>query len=240
LLYVSVQTKIYWTDKNFNLPENFRIERFFANQGIEKQKEFSLIAKSECSVLQKTNLTVLVDLTIIALTEKVVQQAKLSAGGKPMTNRPNTAARKSTRPIHVATVATLVFFSGGILSYGASPHLLTEHMVATGLFFACMWVASRLFTEGLKYRLKLEDVDPATAEGPVFSFALYLEIVKHVVGVSFTLGWLAGVLLCWEKFANYHILVPFTASLGVSMGCFLITFGLTRYVDQLRWSDNED
>lgn len=156
-----------------------------------------------------------------------------------MTNRTDTATRRSARPIQVAIVSTLVFFSGGILAYGVTPNLLTEHTIATGLFFICMWAASRLFTDGIKQRLALEGADPAAAEGPVYSFVLYLEIVKHVVGVSFTLGWLAGVLLCWEKFANYHILVPFTASLGISMACFLITFGLSRYVDQLRWPGNE-
>ena len=156
-----------------------------------------------------------------------------------MTNRTETARRRSARPIQVAIVSTLVFFSGGILAYGVTPNLLTEHTVATGLFFICMWVASRLFTDGLKRRLALEGVDPVAAEGPVYSFALYLEIVKHVVGVSFTLGWLAGVLLCWEKFGSYHIIVPFTLSLGISMGCFLITFGLSRYVDRLRWPDSE-
>ena len=157
-----------------------------------------------------------------------------------MSNRITTAARKSTRPLQVASVSSLVFLSGGFLSYGNNVRQLSDHLLITGFFFLCMWIACRLFSEGMQRRLKLEGITPAAAEGPVYSFVLYLEIVKHVVGVSFTLGWMAGVMFCWDKFGDKYILVPFAASLTVSVICFMITFGLSRFVDRLRWQDSQD
>jgi hypothetical protein len=65
-------------------------------------------------------------------------------------------------------------------------------------------------------------------------------MIKHVVGVSFTLGWIAGTLLCWEYLGDHFILVPVAASLGVSLVCFMVTTGLSRFVDQLRWPETEE
>ncbi len=157
-----------------------------------------------------------------------------------MSNRPATATRKTARPFQVAFVSTLVFLSGGFLSYGNNTNLLAKHLLITGMFFLCMWVASRMFINGVQHRLQLEDASLAVTGDPVYSFVIYLEIVKHVVGVSFTLGWVAGVMFCWEILGDKYILLPFAASLTVSVICFMITFGLSRFVDNLRWPGSNE
>lgn len=157
-----------------------------------------------------------------------------------MQNHPTTMTRRSVRPIQVALVSSLVFLSGGFLSYGSNVNLLAQHLLITGAFFLCVWAASQLFVNGIQRRMRLEGLSTATTGGPAYSFVLYLEIVKHIVGVSFTLGWMAGVLFCWEKFGDAYILIPFAASVTISVICFMITYGLSRYVDQLRWPETED
>ena len=78
-----------------------------------------------------------------------------------MSNRITSAARKSTRPLQVASVSSLVFLSGGFLSYGNNVRQLSDHLLITGFFFLCMWIACRLFSEGMQRRLKLEGITPA-------------------------------------------------------------------------------
>jgi hypothetical protein len=74
----------------------------------------------------------------------------------------------------------------------------------------------------------------------ITTFVLYLEIIKHVVGVSFTLGWIAGVMACWDFLGGRMLMVPVTASLAVSLTAFLVTFGFSSFVDQLRWPAKDD
>ncbi len=157
-----------------------------------------------------------------------------------MPNNPTVTTRKTTRPIQVALVSSLVFLSGGFLSYDNNVHLLAQHLLITGAFFLCIWAACQLFSDGVQRRMRLEGLNTAATNGPVYSFVLYLEIVKHVVGVSFTLGWMAGVLFSWEKLGDAYILLPFAASVTISVICFMITYGLSRYVDQLRWPEESE
>ena len=74
----------------------------------------------------------------------------------------------------------------------------------------------------------------------IYTFVIYLEIIKHVVGVSFTLGWIAGVMFCLEYLGDKMFLVPFGASLAVSMVAFLVTFGISTFVDNLHWPSEEE
>lgn len=157
-----------------------------------------------------------------------------------MLKRSKVAVRRNARPVHLASAFSLIFFSAGIITYDRSPSLLAQHVIYTGVFFLCMWIACRLFSDGVARRLQLEGVETSTADDMVYTFVIYLEVIKHVVGVSFTLGWIAGTLLCWELLGNQFVLIPITASLGVSLVAFLVTTGLARFVDQLRWPETEN
>ncbi|MCK4535505.1 MAG: hypothetical protein KAT93_00745 [Desulfuromonadales bacterium] len=157
-----------------------------------------------------------------------------------MLKNTRTAARKIVGPVQLATLFSLAFFTAGIITYDSNPGLLAQHIIYTGIFFLCMWIACRLFSDGVARRLRLEGVDTDTAGDMVYTFVIYLEFIKHVVGVSFTLGWIAGTLLCWEYLGDRVILIPVAASLGVSLACFMVTSGLSRFVDQLRWPETEE
>ena len=147
---------------------------------------------------------------------------------------------KNTRPVYLAGLMSSLFFAVGIQKIEAHAGLLARHGIYTGIFFLCMWVACRLIASGLNRRLKLEGYCAETAGDMIYTFVIYLEIIKHVVGVSFTLGWIAGVMFCWEYLGDKLFLIPLGASLAVSTVAFLVTFGISTFVDNLHWpSDNE-
>lgn len=148
-----------------------------------------------------------------------------------------TTVRIAARPLHLASFFSFAFFSVGIIICDSNPGRLAQHVIFTGIAFLCMWVACRLIADGFNRRLRLEEVDARSAGDMLYTFVIYLELVKHVVGVSFTLGWIAGTMFTWEYLGNQLIVIPIAASLGISLICFAVTAGLCRFVDQLRWPE---
>lgn len=146
---------------------------------------------------------------------------------------------KSTRPYHLAALFTLAFFAAG-LNHRANPDLITRHLIYSGIVFFCAWAACRLFADGVQRRIRLEGLEPAAAGDMITTFVIYLEILKHVVGVSFTLGWIAGVMACWDFLGDRMLMVPVLSSLAVSLTAFLITFGFSSFVDHLRWPAKDE
>ena len=151
-----------------------------------------------------------------------------------------TSVIKSTRPVYLAGLSSTLFFAIGAQKIDAHAGLFARHAVYTGIFFLCMWIACRLFAASLNRRLALEGVSAESAGDMVYTFVIYLEIIKHVVGVSFTLGWIAGTMFCWDYLGQQMILIPVAASLGVSMVAFLVTYGIASFVDNLHWPETED
>lgn len=150
------------------------------------------------------------------------------------------AVIKNTRPVYLAGLMSSLFFAVGVHNIDFHPGLLARHGIYTGIFFLCMWTACRLFAAGLNRRLQLEGVTAETAGDMIYTFVIYLEIIKHVVGVSFTLGWIAGVMFCWDYLGEKMFLVPLGASLAVSLVAFMVTFGISSFVDNLHWPDQEE
>ena len=150
------------------------------------------------------------------------------------------AVAKSTRPVYLAGLTASLFFAAGIQNLSAHPDVLARHAIYTGIFFSCMWAACRLFSSSLDRRLRLEGVEPNAAGDMVYTFVIYLEIIKHVVGVSFTLGWIAGTMACWEYLGDRFFMVPLGSSLAISLVAFLVTFGFSSFADTLRWPAKED
>lgn len=151
-----------------------------------------------------------------------------------------TSVIKSTRPVYLAGLSSSLFFAIGAQRIDAHAGLFARHAVYTGIFFLCMWVACRLFAASLNRRLALEGVCTESAGDMVYTFVIYLELIKHVVGVSFTLGWIAGTMFCWDYLGQQMILIPIGASLAVSMVAFLVTYGIATFVDNLHWPGTED
>ena len=74
----------------------------------------------------------------------------------------------------------------------------------------------------------------------ITTFVIYLEIIKHVVGVSFTLGWIAGVMACWDFLGDRMLMVPLASSVAVSLTAFAVTFGFSSFIDHLRWPAKDE
>ena len=145
---------------------------------------------------------------------------------------------KNTRPVYLAGFISTLFFTAGLQNLEAHSTLLARHSVYTGVFFLCIWAACRLIAASLNRRLALEGVTTETAGDMIYTFVIYLEMIKHVVGVSFTLGWIAGTMFCWDYLGDRMLLVPLGASLAVSLTAFLVTSGISNFVDSLRWPDD--
>jgi hypothetical protein len=156
-----------------------------------------------------------------------------------MISKVKTAVIRGTRTYHLAALFTLGFFAMG-LNHHFSAGLLSRHLLYTLLFFCCAWAACRLFTDGLRRRLRLEGVNPEEAGDMVSTFVIYLELVKHVIGVSFTLGWIAGVMASWEFLGDRGALLPMSVSIAVSLFAFLVTYGVSAFIDHLHWPGKDD
>lgn len=150
-----------------------------------------------------------------------------------------TSVIKSTRPVYLAALSSSLFFAVGVQKIDAHADLFVRHAGYTAVFFLCMWIACRLFAASLNRRLELEGVSTETAGDMIYTFVIYLELIKHVVGVSFTLGWIAGVMFCWDYLGHKMLLIPTASSLAVSVVAFLVTFGISSFVDNLHWPGNE-
>jgi hypothetical protein len=157
-----------------------------------------------------------------------------------MFQRIRTSVINSTRPVYLAGLSSTLFFAVGAQKIDANTGLFARHAIYTGAFFLCMWIACRLFAGSLNRRLALEGVSAEDAGDMVYTFVIYLELIKHVVGVSFTLGWIAGVMFCWDYLGHQMFLIPAGASLAVSMVAFLVTYGIASFVDNLHWPGAED
>jgi hypothetical protein len=147
--------------------------------------------------------------------------------------------RKGTRPYFLATLFTLAFFAAG-LNLKAHPDIISRHLIYSGIVFFAVWAACRLIADGVQRRIRLEGVEPLAAGDMITTFVVYLEAIKHVVGVSFTLGWIAGIVACWDFLGDRGTMVPLTASLAVSAVAFAVTYGFSSFVDHLRWPSNDE
>ena len=106
--------------------------------------------------------------------------------------------KKCCSPFFLATLSAILFFVANVDFSSTHPTTVTRHLVYATVFFTCVWVACRLFIVGIDRRLQLEDVTRKTTSNIIYTFVIYLEIIKHVVGVSFSLAWIAGILACWD------------------------------------------
>ena len=156
-----------------------------------------------------------------------------------MLSKVKIAVVKGTRTYHLAGLFTLGFFALG-LSQRLTADAFSRHLLFTIVMFFCVWAACHLFADGLKRRMRLEGTTSEDARDMVSTFVVYLEVIKHVIGVSFTLGWIAGVMASWEFLGDRGVLLPLGVSLAVSLFAFLVTFGVSAFMDHLRWPEKED
>lgn len=157
-----------------------------------------------------------------------------------MIQKIRVAVAKRTRPIYVAALSASLFFAIGTQNISTQSDVFARHAIYTGIFFVCSWIACRLFSSSMDRRLRLEGVTPETAGDLIYTFVIYLEVIKHVVGISFTLGWIAGLMATWEYLGERFLMVPVGVSLAVSLTAFVVTYGFSTFTDQVRWPANNE
>ena len=157
-----------------------------------------------------------------------------------MIQKVRVAVAKKTRPVYVAALSAALFFAIGIQNLNTQSDVFARHAIYSVIFFVCSWIACRLFSSSLDRRLRLEGATPDTASDLIYTFVIYLEVIKHVVGISFTLGWIAGVMAAWEFLGDRFIMVPIGVSLAVSLTAFAVTYGFSTFTDHLRWPAKDE
>jgi len=151
-----------------------------------------------------------------------------------------TFVAKYCHPVHLAIISAILFFVANYRISVNAPDVFAQHVIYTSIFFVCVWLICNLFRNGIDRRLHLEGVNRETVGVMIYTFVIYLEIIKHTVGVSFVLGWVAGILACWEYLGVESLVITVSACLIVSLISFIVTYGVSNLLDELRWPDNED
>lgn len=150
------------------------------------------------------------------------------------------ASIRSVRPVYFAAFSAALFFAVGAHNLSVTSEIFLRHALYSGLFFASVWAACRLFSAGIDRRLQLEGYTRQNAGDMIYTFVIYMELLKHVVGFSFTVGWIAGVMASWEFLGDRMLLIPIGSSLAVSLVAFIIAFGFSAFTDQVRWPVKDD
>lgn len=136
-----------------------------------------------------------------------------------------------------AFILAAAYLTGGMVPATAGPDALARHLVCSAAMFLLLFAALCLFSGAVRRHLERERADLGGGFNPVFLwvFVVYKEAVKAVVGVSLSLGWLAGLLFISERFSGQFILLP--AVLGVVFSAIALwpahLFGAV--LDQIRY-----
>lgn len=119
--------------------------------------------------------------------------------------------------------------------------VLRQALVAAGIF-VLLFVALRLFSSVVRaHRLRLAacyDIPLEEQGRGMRLFVIYKEVVKAVMGCSFTLAWLAGLLFIVEKFASQAIFVPFGLTVLYSAALFAVSYLFVLFVDNIPYPGN--
>lgn len=151
--------------------------------------------------------------------------------------RLKVAVVEGKRSALVAAAASLVLF---VISsrFGVDNHSLVvrQALVASGIF-VLLFIALRLFSSVVKsHRLRLaECYEVALEDQPrgMRFFVIYKEVIKAIMGCSFTLAWFAGLLFIVEKFGSHLLFVPFGLTVLYSALLFAVSYVFVLFVDNI-------
>lgn len=153
-----------------------------------------------------------------------------------MLQRIKQAVRRDNKSILLAALLSGGFFVGRLDGLAAAPHLLAHQSVLTGLLFFGLFTTFCLFSRNVSRHVVLEMVDGAEENRSLVRlFVIYKEVVKTVVGVSLTLGWLAGLLFISEHFAAQLLAIPVLLGAAYSALLFGIAQFFASFVDHIHY-----
>lgn len=155
-----------------------------------------------------------------------------------MVRKVKAAVGRSSLALVLALLFSSAFFAAGFRPETAGPDQMARHLILSGAMFLLQFVAFHLLCASVRRHLAGEQAElgPGRAGGPLlWAFVLYKEAVKTVVGVSLTLGWLAGLLFIAERFGDRFILVPAVLGLVLSALAFLPAIFFSSLLDHIRY-----
>lgn len=132
-----------------------------------------------------------------------------------------------------------LLFSGAFFASNFRPEAVgPDQVVRHGAMFVLQFAAIYLLASSLRRRFASEKGglggDPVNGF-LLWAFILYKEGVKTVIGVSLTLGWIAGLLFIAETFSDQIILVPVLLGVALSVALFLPAWFFSSLLDQIRY-----
>jgi len=143
-------------------------------------------------------------------------------------------------PFSLVTAAFLAvgYLVAGLHSPAAGPEAMARHLGCSAAMFLLLFTALRLFFGGVRRDLAKERavLDSERVNGLLlWGFVFYKESIKTVVGVSFSLGWLAGLLFITERFGGQFILLPVGLGVALSVLAFFPAYLFGAVLDQIRY-----
>jgi hypothetical protein len=159
-----------------------------------------------------------------------------------MVGKLKVAVRKSPYSLLLAFLFSGAFLVSGFRPESTGADQLARHLALSGAMFLLQYLAFSLFSASLRRHLARErtGLNVERVNRLLFwVFVLYKEIIKTVVGVSLTLGWLAGLLFIAEHCRGQFVLVPVLLGLALSALAFLPAFFISAVLDHIRYPQGE-
>ncbi|AMV73836.1 hypothetical protein JCM30471_22560 [Desulfuromonas carbonis] len=153
-----------------------------------------------------------------------------------MLQRIKQAVRRDNKSILLAALFSGGLFVGKIPAVVAAPNLIARQSFLTLLLFCGLFATFRLFSTAVASHVNLEMTDGEESNRQLVRlFVIYKEVVKVVVGVSLSLGWLAGLLFISEHFREMFLLVPVLLGGGLTALLSALAYGFTSFVDHIHY-----
>ncbi|HXV22399.1 MAG TPA: hypothetical protein VD811_15555 [Desulfuromonadales bacterium] len=155
-----------------------------------------------------------------------------------MVQKIKVAVGKSPFSLVLALLFSSAFFSSGFRPETVGSDQMTRHLLLSGAMFLLQFVAFYLFSASVRQHLAGErrNLDGEQVSGLLlWFFILYKEGIKTIVGVSLTLGWLAGLLFIAEHCREQFILVSALLGVALSALAFLPAFFFSSLLDHIRY-----
>lgn len=155
-----------------------------------------------------------------------------------MVQEVRVAVGKSPFSLVLALLFSGVYFASGFRPETAGPDQVARHLLLSGAMFLLQFVAFNLFSASVRRHLAGErrSLDGEQVNGLLlWFFVLYKEGIKTIVGVSLTLGWLAGLLFIADHCREQFILVPALLGAALSALAFLPAFFFSSLLDHIRY-----
>ncbi len=153
-----------------------------------------------------------------------------------MLQRIKQAVRRDNKSILLAALFSGGLFVSKIPAVVAAPALIARQSFLTLLLFGGLFITFRLFATTVARHMTLEMTDGKESNRQLVRlFVIYKEVVKVVVGVSLSLGWLAGLLFISEHFREMFLLVPVQLGGGLTALLSALAYGFTSFVDHIHY-----